>query len=126
MTRRSATVPAHAPRSRVSRFTLPFRSFSEAASAIVISIGVAVLVGWFFDITTLKSLHPGLASMKPNDAVGLILAGASLWMLRDESVGVRKRAIARGFALIVSLIGFATLAEYLVGGSPGIDQILFQ
>jgi two-component system, cell cycle sensor histidine kinase and response regulator CckA len=126
MTRRSASVPAHVPRPRSSRFTLPFHSFSEAASAIVISIGVAVLAGWLFDITTLKSLHPGLASMKPNDAVSFILAGGSLWMLRSESVGARKRTIARAFALTVSVIGLATLAEYLFGGSPGIDQILFQ
>jgi two-component system, cell cycle sensor histidine kinase and response regulator CckA len=126
MTRRSASAPAHGPRSRSSRFTLPFISFSEAASAIVMAIGVAVLVGWLFDITTLKSLHPGLASMKPNDAVAFILAGGSLWMLRSETVGARKRMMARGLALTVSLIGLATLAEYLDGGSRGIDQILFQ
>jgi two-component system, cell cycle sensor histidine kinase and response regulator CckA len=90
------------------------------------SIGVAVLVGWRFDITTLKSLHPGLASMKPNDAVAFILAGGSLWMLRSETVGARKRMLARGLALTVSLIGLATLVEYLGGGSRGIDQILFQ
>jgi two-component system, cell cycle sensor histidine kinase and response regulator CckA len=126
MTRRSAGVPAHVPRSRSSRFTLPFHSFSEAASAIVISIGVVVLVGWFFDVTTLKNLHSGLASMKPNDAVAFILAGGSLWLLRSETVGASKRRIARGFALTVSLIGIATLAEYVRGGGSGIDQILFQ
>src|SRR5881397_2492353 len=122
MTRRSPSVPAHVPRSRSSRFTLPFLSFSEAASAIVMSVGVAVLVGWLFDITALKSLHPGLASMKPNDAVAFVLAGSSLWMLHSATVGTRKRMMARAFALAVFLIGLATLAEYLVGGSRGIDQ----
>src|SRR5262249_5271884 len=125
MTRRSASAPAHGRRSRSSPFTQPFISFSGAASAIVIAISGAVLVGWRFDVPTLKSLHPGLASMKPNDAVAFILAGGSLWMLRSEPVGARKRMMARGFAMTVCLIALATLAEYLGGGSRGIDQILF-
>lgn len=126
MTRRSASAPAQVPRSRSSRFTLRFHSFSETAAAIVILIGVAVLFGWLFDNTTLKSLHPGLASMKPNDAVAFILAGSSLWMLRSETAERRKRRIARSFAVAVSLVGLATLAEYLLGVSLGIDQIFFR
>jgi two-component system cell cycle sensor histidine kinase/response regulator CckA len=114
------------PKSHTSRFTLPFYSFSETASAAVVLIGITVIAGWFFDNTRMKSLHEGLASMKPNDAVGFILAGSSLWLLRSETVSPRRRRIGRTLAVAVSLIGLATLGEYLLGWDLGIDQIFFQ
>ncbi|HSD11166.1 MAG TPA: PAS domain S-box protein [Candidatus Binatia bacterium] len=126
MTRRSADLPPQVPRLRTSRFALPFHSFSEMASAVVVLIGAAVLVGWFLDNATLKSLHQGLASMKPNDAVGFILAGGSLWMLRSETIGPRQRRIGRILAIAVSLIGLATFGEYFLGWDLGIDQIFFR
>ncbi|MGH7803741.1 MAG: PAS domain S-box protein, partial [Candidatus Binatia bacterium] len=95
-------------------------------SAAVILLGWGVLVGWLFDNTTLKSVAPGLVSMKPNNGVGFILLGAALWMLRAEPVPRRQRSRASACVAIVAALGALTLVEYLVGVDLGIDQLLFR
>jgi PAS domain S-box-containing protein len=87
-----------------------------------------------FDIPTLKSVLPGLATMKANTALAFILAGASLWLLqtlspasgRDGRGRGRTRRVAQVCAIIVVLLGLLTLSEYLFGWDLGIDQLLFK
>jgi len=112
---------------------------SRAASAIVIAVGGLVLVGWALDIATLKSVLPGLATMKANTALAFILAGVSLWLLREDPsprpsplggeggrrLGEGRWWIAQGCACLVALLGALTLGEHLVGWDLGIDQLLF-
>jgi len=81
-----------------------------------------VLVGWALDIAPLKSILPGLASMKSNSALLFIFCGISLWM----QIEGYPRRIAQAFALIVISIGLLTLVEYLFNSNFGIDQLLFQ
>jgi PAS domain S-box-containing protein len=107
-------------------FTIRFNSFSETSAAAVVLVGCAVLVGWLLDNATLKSLHPGLVSMKPNDALGFILAGCSLWLLQPESVDARRRKVSRACALAAAAVGLATFSEYLFGWSLHIDQLFFR
>jgi hypothetical protein len=101
------------------------RFVSHAASGITILVGVLVLVGWFFDIPTLKSIIPGLATMKANTALSFILAGIALWIARHHPFTQGARRGAQVCALLVAVIGGLTLLEYLVGGDLGIDQLLF-
>jgi PAS domain S-box-containing protein len=95
-------------------------------SALGVATGAAVLAGWALDNPHLKSLQPGLVTMKPNDAVGLILLGAALWLLRHEAAGASRRRAARTCAAAATLIGLATLSEYAVDWDLGIDQLLFR
>ena len=102
------------------------KSFSRAASASVVFIGCLALVGWALNITVLKSVLPGLVTMKANTALTFVLAGVSLWILCAEQTGHRVRRVARACAVIVALIGFFTLGEYLFGWNLSMDQLLFK
>lgn len=96
----------------------------QAASAAAVLVGGSVLVGWYLDIPALKSVVPGLVTMKANTALAFVLAGASLWLLAAGESGRRTRRIAQVCAVAVSLVGLTTLSEYLLGRDLGIDQFL--
>ena len=84
-----------------------------------------VLLGWYLDILTLKSVLPGLATMKVNTAVCFVLSGLSLLLYADQTV---KRVIdlKHAFAALVALVGALTLCEYLFGWDIGIDEFLYK
>ncbi len=94
------------------------------SGAAVSALGFIVLMGWIFDIPALKSPQPGLISMKANTAIGFILAGISLWLLREQPPGGRESRIARGVSCAVALLGMLTLCEYFFGWDLSIDQLL--
>src|SRR5213592_591421 len=93
------------------------------------STGGLVLIGWLLDIALLKSVWPGLVTMKANAALAFVFGGCALWMLgadpADPFAG-RRRRVGQVFASIVVLIGLLTLGEYFFGWDLGIDQWLFQ
>ena len=93
------------------------------------STGGLVLIGWLLDIAILKSVWPGLVTMKANAALAFVFGGCALWMLgadpADPFAG-RRRRVGQVFASIVALIGLLTLGEYFFGWDLGIDQWLFQ
>src|SRR5258708_23795445 len=100
------------------------RSLARGSGVAVASIGAAVLIGWILDVALLKSLLPGLSTMKANTALAMLLAGASLSVLARSPV--RALFAARGFAVGVALIGAATLGQYLTSHDLGIDELLFR
>jgi hypothetical protein len=85
----------------------------------VLGIGLLVLAGWALQIEVLKSLLPGLASMKPNTALGFVLAGLAL--AQRQRSGLRF-----GCAAALGLLGGLSLAQDLGGADFGIDQWLFR
>ncbi len=93
---------------------------------VVTLIGGVALFGWAFDISWLKSVSPGLASMKANTAIGLLLCGVSLAILSGKRVGDRARVIAAAVAIIAATLGALTLIEYFVGWDFRIDNALFR
>src|SRR5277367_2805627 len=104
--------------------------FSRRVAIFAIFVGSIVLVGWFLDINSLKVLVPGLASMKANTALCLVLCGVSLSLMGragSSQTSYDKRArIAGGFlALVAVSAALATLAEYVLRRSFAIDEILF-
>jgi signal transduction histidine kinase/DNA-binding response OmpR family regulator len=92
---------------------------------VTILVGFIVLVGWTLAFGDFRGVLPGPVAMNPVSAVGLLLAGVSAWLLRDERADGRVRWISRVCALVVALIGLSRLIQVLFGLEPGIDQILF-
>ena len=54
------------------------RKLASWAALLSVVVGAMVLVGWTFDIVTLKSVLPGWVAMKANTAVCFILTGIAL------------------------------------------------
>lgn len=95
-------------------------------SSLVILLSLVVLYGWIANIESLKSVLPGLVSMKVNTAAGLLLGGLVQYLLTLQTGGKGMRWLRRAGAVLILFIGLLTLAEYLFGWDAGIDQLLFQ
>jgi PAS domain S-box-containing protein len=91
---------------------------SSGIGWILIVLPLIVLSGWAFHVTLLLSVAPGLATMKPNTAAALSLAGLAL--LR------RNHGDLRFYSLGVLVIGTVTVIEYLSNSDFGVDQLLFR
>ncbi len=115
---------------------LYLQSISKKASFFVVLIGLVVILGWVFDITALKSIVPGLVSMKANTAICFILGGLSLRLSHKQSLVINTESIKRkGFVSnllfyllpnLVILISLLTLLQYIFNIDFGIDQLFFQ
>ena len=89
-------------------------------------LGLTVLAGWIWDVDPLKSILPGLVAMKANTAVGIALAGASLWLPTVRRTHGTLRWIGRAAAGLTLLLGLLTLSQDVFGWHLGIDQLLFR
>jgi diguanylate cyclase (GGDEF)-like protein/PAS domain S-box-containing protein len=100
--------------------------YCQVTAIAVMALGCVVLYGWTRGIEPLKTVFPGLVTMKVNTALGMLLSGASLWLLLPGASRTLRGHIARLLALLVALLGAATLTEYLFGLNLGIDQFLLK
>jgi len=108
-----------------------YRFIPSFAGPFATAVGGLVLVGWFLGIRLLTSLFPNYATIKPNTASCLILAGLSLWLLRvpsgrGGSISSKPGRMGQICALSVALVGLLTLVEYLLNLDLGIDQTLLR
>ncbi|HEY9850650.1 MAG TPA: methyl-accepting chemotaxis protein [Leptolyngbyaceae cyanobacterium] len=133
----------------VEEIIVKLQDISRKASIITIAIGCIVIVGWIFNIASLKSILPGLVTMKANTAIGLVLAGTSLWMWHQSQKKInrkKRRGEIEKFlssfpsqttispqekwamicAIAVFTIGLLTLLQYIFGWNFGIDELLFK
>ena len=107
--------------------TFKMKSFPRLASIAVIILGLLVLAGWALDIRTLKTVFPGLVSMKVNTAIAFIFGGLSLRLqTSSERTSGRHMLLARAAAAVMLSLGLLTCMEYLMKSQFGIDQIFFQ
>jgi signal transduction histidine kinase len=105
----------------IARFPL----IPRAASSVGILVSFLVVIGWAFDIETLRSILPRQPQMVPITALAFILASLSLWMVWREKESRRASAVPVVCALAVILIGLLTLGEYLTRFDLGFDRLLF-
>ncbi len=119
-----------------SRVILTLQAISRKASIAVTLIGCIVICGWIFDITTFKSILPGLVSMKANTAICFILGSLSLWSYHQQHLSRKNQTNKRKIFSInfityllpslVILISLLTLIQYSFNLNLGIDEIFFQ
>jgi signal transduction histidine kinase/ActR/RegA family two-component response regulator len=86
--------------------------------------GLAVLGGWLFDLPRLTDFTFDGITMKANAALSLSLSGAALLLLLPAACPRWRLNAGRSLAVAVSLAGFLTFSEHLVGWDLGIDELL--
>src|SRR5580698_3266549 len=94
--------------SRTRRFKL-LRIYCEGSAIAAIGMACVVLYGWALRVEILKSVLPGLVTMKVNTALGLGFSGVSMWLQLPGKSTRRTSYIAHFFAVVVVVIGAATL-----------------
>ena len=102
-----------------------FSMFASTASVCSVVIGLSVLAGWTLHISILVTWG-AVTTMAPNAAVCSVLAGISLWLLREkdaQTLAQPGRVIAKTAAAIVGLVGGFTLVEQLFDLDLGIDAV---
>ncbi|MEG4012856.1 MULTISPECIES: PAS domain-containing sensor histidine kinase [unclassified Microcoleus] len=109
------------------------QSFAKKAGIAVIAIGCTVILGWIFDLQLLKSILPGLVTMKANTAVCFILGGLSLCLQqqgRAKLTTIKLQKISKflivSSSILIILISLLTLVQYSFNLELGIDQLLFK
>ncbi len=109
----------------VPRSAATLRNAACAVSAGVIAAGMLVLFGWAIDHEPLQRLFAYGVTIKANTAFGLVLAGGAVLLRRDDVAhGDATNHVARALAVVVALLGIATLAQYTFAVDLGIDQLL--
>jgi len=91
---------------------------SVAAGLVVTAVGAFVLCGWAWNVEAFKTIY-GPITMKTNTAIGLLLCGISLTVLRWSP------RLSRFCAGSAGLLAGLTLSEHLAGWNLGIDELLF-
>ncbi|MEC4749833.1 PAS domain S-box protein [Methylomicrobium sp. Wu6] len=100
--------------------------FSPWSALFVMLISLLVLGGWIWDVAALKAILPGWATMKPLTAIGLLLAGAALWLLHRNENGLLQRRLGLSCSALVALIGGLILLEYEADINSDLDPWLFR
>ena len=85
---------------------------------LLVALGASVTLGWLLGIEHLKSVVPGLSTMKFNAAIAFIVAGLGIYAASRRKSG----ALLAGAFLV--LLGGLTLLEYAGGVSLGIDELV--
>jgi PAS domain S-box-containing protein len=107
------------PAPRAERISL---MLARLAAFMVALIGGLILLVWQLPTARLTQAFPGLASMSPAAAGGVVAAAIGLFCLTFRPI----RPIARliGFALVV--LGLAVFSQDLFGFNLGLDQALMR
>ncbi len=87
---------------------------------------LVVLIGWILDVDGIKSLIPGLETMKVNTAIGFVLAGLSIWSRQLVERHAWAKSLAISTASAVLLMSLLTLIEYVADVNLGIDELLIR
>jgi PAS domain S-box-containing protein len=89
-------------------------------------VGAAVLLGWVLDIADLKSVLPGMATIKATTALCFSLSGIAFWLGIPEVTTGKPKFVAMVSSVVVLLTSGLTLVEYLFSSNLGLNQARFR
>jgi signal transduction histidine kinase/CheY-like chemotaxis protein len=123
-----APIPSSGGAGLNQRLLSSLEALSRRSSYLIAVVGLAVLLGWQFDIEMLRAGLPGRTPVNPATALGFLLAACALWMYhrvkgRPNSAPVRWLVMTAA-SLIIAL-SVITLTGYFIGHNLRVDQILF-
>ena len=100
----------------------------RAARMIAVTVSMAGLVGmlgWFFGIQSLKSVHPTMVTMKFSTALSFFVSGITLFFIAQGLSGRASvaQAVLPATALIIMLIMATLLASSIFGLETGIEGL---
>lgn len=98
-----------------------FRRVAIGAGLFTLAVSAMVLLGWWLGSEAMKAVLPGQATMKINTAIGLGACGLAL--LACQWPGLRIGVAAGPLSLLVTVLGLATMAQFIWGIDLGIDTI---
>jgi diguanylate cyclase (GGDEF)-like protein len=106
----------------VARALNPHKVVPITAKYVAAATAILVLAGWVSGIPALTSISSGLAAMKANTAIGLLLLAAALHCVSAR----QNQRCQRWLAVAVVALGVVTLGEYIFKINIGIDEALFR
>lgn len=95
--------------------------YTVLSGFISLFVGIVVLIGWYLHIPFLKSVLPGMVSMKANTALSFVFLGLSIIFLH-----LNKKPVIYFFGTCTAVIGLLTTLEYIGGLNFGIDELLIK
>jgi len=102
---------------------------SITAALAVMFIGASVIVGWLThnDFLRYVIISPGAVKMKFNVALGFVFSSVVLMLYHFPAKKPKiARGISIGLSIIIFLMGFLTLAEYVFSIDIEIDELFVQ
>lgn len=90
------------------------RWLSPVGAGIAVLFGISVLVGWGYDIDILRSFPQETYQAKPLTAIGLIIAGLSLFALVTDRGTRPLLALGNLLGLVFAAIGVYIVADQLL------------
>ena len=90
-------------------------------------VSAAVLLGWALGIPWLLEPLPSFHHHEARHGPLFFLSGLSLSLLADEiSLSAARRRLAQALALLVALVGIATVVEFATGWNLHFEDLLFR
>ena len=86
---------------------------AKAIAVLTAAAGLLVMFGWIFDIPSLKSVLPGMVTMKLNTALAFLMLGSSLYLKLEFPDNKLILRISQILSYLVLAIGAITIAEYI-------------
>ncbi|HEY8770390.1 MAG TPA: response regulator [Thermoleophilaceae bacterium] len=105
--------------------TQRLRAVAVGGGLLVLLAGALGLAGWLLDVDQLKSIAPGVVTMKANTALCFLISGPALVVFGRRDASARALRLARLAAAFVGVVALLTLSEYAFGWRLGIDELLF-